>query len=152
MSAGERREGSGDPDDQNGQTDPADDDALSSVSPDSEAPPISPARRRLGICSTSSSSSRSSSTPPRRGSARGGRPREGLKEYFLAGKTIRAGRPALDGGHAVRRGHAAAGDGLVATAGVFALWRLWIYGLAFLLMAFVFAVGWRARACSPTPS
>jgi hypothetical protein len=49
MSAGERREGSGDPDDQNGQTDPADDDALSSVSPDSEAPPISPARRRLGI-------------------------------------------------------------------------------------------------------
>ncbi len=33
--------------------------------------------------------------------------------------------------------------GLVATAGVFALWRLWIYGLAFLLMAFVFAAGWR---------
>ena len=33
--------------------------------------------------------------------------------------------------------------GLVATAGVFALWRLWIYGLAFLAMGFVFAALWR---------
>lgn len=31
--------------------------------------------------------------------------------------------------------------GLIATGGIFLLWRLWIYGLAFLLMGFVFAIG-----------
>ena len=33
--------------------------------------------------------------------------------------------------------------GLVATAGIFALWRLWIYALAFLLMGFLLAPSWR---------
>jgi Na+/proline symporter len=33
--------------------------------------------------------------------------------------------------------------GLIASAGVFMLWRLWIYGLAFLFMAFVLAALWR---------
>lgn len=33
--------------------------------------------------------------------------------------------------------------GLVATGGVFALWRLWIYGLAFLVLGLVFAGPWR---------
>ena len=32
---------------------------------------------------------------------------------------------------------------MIATAGVFALWRLWIYALAFLLMGFVLAPSWR---------
>jgi solute:Na+ symporter, SSS family len=33
--------------------------------------------------------------------------------------------------------------GLVAVGGIFALWRLWIYALAFLLLAFVLAACWR---------
>jgi Na+/proline symporter len=33
--------------------------------------------------------------------------------------------------------------GLIATAGTFALWRLWIYALAFLLLGFVLAPCWR---------
>ena len=67
-----------------------------------------------------------------------------LDEYFLAGKTIKGWKA----GFSMAATQFAADTpllvtGLVATAGVFALWRLWIYGLAFLLMAFVFAVGWR---------
>ncbi len=33
--------------------------------------------------------------------------------------------------------------GLIATAGIFSLWRLWIYALAFLLLGFVLSAGWR---------
>lgn len=67
-----------------------------------------------------------------------------LQEYFLAGKDV----PGWKAGLSMSATQFAADTpllvtGLVATAGVFALWRLWIYGLAFLLMAFVFAVGWR---------
>ena len=67
-----------------------------------------------------------------------------LDEYFLAGRTIKGWRA----GCSMAATQFAADTpllvtGLVATAGVFALWRLWIYGLAFLLMALVFAVGWR---------
>ena len=70
-----------------------------------------------------------------------------LKEYFLAGKTI----PGWKAGFSMAATQFAADTpllvtGLVATAGIFALWRLWIYALAFLLMAFVFAVGWRRGA------
>ena len=32
---------------------------------------------------------------------------------------------------------------MIATAGIFALWRFWVYGLAFLLMGFLFAAFWR---------
>ncbi|MGB3544095.1 sodium:solute symporter family protein [Rubrivirga sp.] len=69
---------------------------------------------------------------------------EGLGEYFLAGKTIGGWRA----GFSMAATQFAADTpllvmGLVATGGVFMLWRLWIYGIAFLLMAFVFAVGWR---------
>ena len=69
---------------------------------------------------------------------------QNLQEYFLAGKTI----PGWKAGLSMAATQFAADTpllvtGLVATAGVFALWRLWIYALAFLLMAFVFAVGWR---------
>lgn len=67
-----------------------------------------------------------------------------LQEYFLAGKTIRGWKA----GSSMAATQFAADTpllvtGLVATAGIFALWRLWIYGLAFLVMAFIFAVGWR---------
>lgn len=69
---------------------------------------------------------------------------QNLQEYFLAGKTV----PGWKAGSSMAATQFAADTpllvtGLVATAGVFALWRLWIYGLAFLLMAFVFAAGWR---------
>lgn len=67
-----------------------------------------------------------------------------LTEYFLAGKDVSGWKAGLS----MAATQFAADTpllvtGLVATAGIFALWRLWIYGLAFLLMAFVFAVGWR---------
>jgi solute:Na+ symporter, SSS family len=70
-----------------------------------------------------------------------------LKEYFLAGRTI----PGWKAGLSMAATQFAADTpllvtGLVATAGIFALWRLWIYALAFLLMAFVFSVGWRRGA------
>jgi solute:Na+ symporter, SSS family len=67
-----------------------------------------------------------------------------LGEYFLAGKTITGWRA----GFSMAATQFAADTpllvmGLVATGGIFLLWRLWVYGLAFLLMAFVFAVAWR---------
>ncbi len=69
---------------------------------------------------------------------------QSLNEYFLAGNSIKGWKA----GFSMSATQFAADTpllvtGLVATAGVFALWRLWIYGLAFLLLAFVFAVGWR---------
>jgi len=69
---------------------------------------------------------------------------QSLDEYFLAGKTIKGWKA----GFSMAATQFAADTpllvtGLVATAGIFALWRLWIYGMAFLLMAFVFAVCWR---------
>jgi solute:Na+ symporter, SSS family len=67
-----------------------------------------------------------------------------LTEYFLAGRTIRGWRA----GVSMAASQFAADTpllvtGLIATAGVFALWRLWIYALAFLLLAFVMAGMWR---------
>lgn len=69
---------------------------------------------------------------------------QNLQEYFLAGRTI----PGWKAGLSMAATQFAADTpllvtGLIATAGIFALWRLWIYALAFLLMAFVFAPGWR---------
>jgi Na+/proline symporter len=72
---------------------------------------------------------------------------QNLQEYFLAGKTV----PGWKAGFSMAATQFAADTpllvtGLIATAGVFALWRLWIYALAFLMMAFVFSVGWRRGA------
>jgi Na+/proline symporter len=69
---------------------------------------------------------------------------EGLNEYFLAGQSISGWKAGLS----MAATQFAADTpllvtGLIATGGIFLLWRLWIYGLAFLLMAFVFAIGWR---------
>ncbi|TFZ03270.1 sodium:solute symporter family protein [Ramlibacter rhizophilus] len=69
---------------------------------------------------------------------------QGLHEYFLAGRSL----PGWQAGTSMAATQFAADTpllvtGLVATAGVFALWRLWIYGLAFLLFAFLFAAWWR---------
>jgi Na+/proline symporter len=68
----------------------------------------------------------------------------GLEEYFLAGRSL----PGWRSGLSMAATQFAAdtpllATGLVATAGIFALWRLWIYALAFLLLAFVFAAVWR---------
>jgi len=67
-----------------------------------------------------------------------------LQEYFLAGRTLRG----WQAGMSMAATQFAADTplvvtGLVATAGLFSLWQLWSYGLAFLLLGFVFAPGWR---------
>lgn len=73
-----------------------------------------------------------------------GKASQSLNEYFLAGRTIKGWKAGFSmGATQFAADTPLLVTGLVATAGVFALWRLWIYGLAFLLMAFVFAVGWR---------
>jgi len=67
----------------------------------------------------------------------------GLEDYFLAGRTLTAWKS----GFSMTATQYAADTpllaaGLVATGGVFALWRLWIYGIAFLLLGFLLARCW----------
>jgi solute:Na+ symporter, SSS family len=67
-----------------------------------------------------------------------------LEEYFLAGRSL----PGWKAGLSMAATQFAADTpllvtGLIATAGIFALWQLWIYALAFLLMGFVLARSWR---------
>lgn len=67
-----------------------------------------------------------------------------LEEYFLAGRTL----PGWKAGTSMAATQFAADTpllvtGLIATAGIFACWRLWIYGIAFLMMGFLFARMWR---------
>jgi len=67
-----------------------------------------------------------------------------LGEYFLAGRTLRG----WQAGASMAATQFAADTpllvtGLVAVGGLAALWLLWIYGLSFLLLAYVFAGPWR---------
>ncbi|MDE0046208.1 MAG: Na+:solute symporter [bacterium] len=67
-----------------------------------------------------------------------------LDEYYLAGREVRGWKAGIS----MAATQFAADTpllftGLIAVAGVFALWRLWVYGLAFLLMGFLFAAFWR---------
>ena len=67
-----------------------------------------------------------------------------LEEYFLAGRTLSGWRA----GASMAATQFAADTpllvtGLIATAGIFSLWRLWIYALAFLMMGFLLAPSWR---------
>ena len=67
-----------------------------------------------------------------------------LDEYYLAGRNIKGWRAGLS----MAATQFAADTpllfcGLIATSGVFALWRFWVYALAFLLMGFLFAAFWR---------
>ena len=69
---------------------------------------------------------------------------ESLEEFFLAGRSL----PGWKAGISMAATQFAADTpmmvtGLIATAGIFSLWRLWVYALAFLLMGFVLAAGWR---------
>ena len=67
-----------------------------------------------------------------------------LEEYFLAGRTL----PGWKAGLSMAATQFAADTpllvtGIVATAGVFGLWQLWIFAVTFLLMGFVLAGAWR---------
>ena len=67
-----------------------------------------------------------------------------LEEFFLAGRGLRG----WQAGTSMAATQFAADTplvvtGLVATAGIYALWQLWIYAIAFLLLAFVFAGHWQ---------
>jgi len=68
----------------------------------------------------------------------------GPEQYFLAGRSLNG----WQAGISMAATQFAADTpllvtGLVAVGGIFALWRLWIYALSFLLMAFVLAACWR---------
>jgi len=78
------------------------------------------------------------------GLAGASRASESLEEYFLAGRSLTGWRAGIS----MAATQFAADTplvvtGLIATAGVFSLWRMWIYALAFLLMALVLGTGWR---------
>ncbi len=67
-----------------------------------------------------------------------------LEEYFLAGKTITGWRAGLS----MAATQFAADTpllitGLIATGGIFMLWRLWIYAIAFLMMGYILSASWR---------
>ena len=69
---------------------------------------------------------------------------ESLENYVLAGRSL----PGWKAGASMAATQFAADTpllvtGLVATAGIFALWRLWVYALAFLALSFIFAALWR---------
>ncbi|MEB3285877.1 MAG: hypothetical protein VKJ04_00085 [Vampirovibrionales bacterium] len=67
-----------------------------------------------------------------------------LEEYFLAGRSLKGWQSGLS----MAAAQFAADTpllvtGLVATAGIFALWRLWVYAFAFLLLGFLLGPSWR---------
>lgn len=67
-----------------------------------------------------------------------------LEEYFLAGRSIKGWRA----GCSLAATQFAADTpllvtGLIATGGVFMLWRLWIYGLGFLMIGILLGRAWR---------
>lgn len=69
---------------------------------------------------------------------------QSLEEYFLAGRSLSGWKAGIS----MAATQFAADTplvvmGLVATAGIFSLWRMWIYALAFLLLGFVLAPSWR---------
>lgn len=68
----------------------------------------------------------------------------GMDDYFLAGRSLKGWQAGLS---MAATQYAADTPllvtGLIATAGVFSLWRLWIYALAFLMMGFVLGACWR---------
>lgn len=70
-----------------------------------------------------------------------------LEEYFLAGRTLRG----WQAGISMAATQFAADTpllvtGMIATAGIFSLWRLWIYAVSFLLVGFLLAACWRRAA------
>jgi Na+/proline symporter len=69
------------------------------------------------------------------------------EQFFLAGRTL----PGWKAGISMAATQFAADTpllvtGMIAMAGIFSLWRLWIYTLAFLLLGFLLAGPWRRAA------
>ncbi len=69
---------------------------------------------------------------------------QSLEEYFLAGRSVKGWKA----GFSMAATQYAADTpllvmGLIATGGIFMLWRLWIYGIAFLLLGIVLGKSWR---------
>ena len=69
---------------------------------------------------------------------------QNLTEYFLAGKSL----PGWKAGISMAATQFAADTpllvtGLIATAGIFSLWQMWIYAIAFLMMGFLLSASWR---------
>jgi Na+/proline symporter len=67
-----------------------------------------------------------------------------LEEYFLAGRSIKGWRA----GFSMAATQFAADTpllvtGLIASGGIFMLWRLWIYGFGFLIIGFLLGHAWR---------
>ncbi|MEM1058471.1 MAG: sodium:solute symporter family protein [Verrucomicrobiota bacterium] len=67
-----------------------------------------------------------------------------LEEYFLAGRSL----PGWKAGTSMAATQFAADTplvvtGLIAVYGISSVWRFWVYGLAFLMMGFIFARMWR---------
>lgn len=67
-----------------------------------------------------------------------------LEEFILAGRTVKGWRA----GFSLAATQFAADTpllvvGLIATGGIFMLWRLWIYGFGFLLIGFLLGHSWR---------
>ena len=69
---------------------------------------------------------------------------QNLEEYFLAGRTLKG----WQAGVSMAATQFAADTpllvtGLIALGGIFAVWRLWVFALAFLLLGFVLSASWR---------
>src|SRR5690606_3792368 len=69
---------------------------------------------------------------------------ENLEEYFLAGRSLSGWKAGLS----MAATQFAADTpllvtGIIATLGIFYLWQMWVYALAFLVMGFVLAPSWR---------
>ena len=67
-----------------------------------------------------------------------------IEEYFLAGRTL----PGWKAGLSMAATQFAADTpllvaGMIAVSGIFAVWRLWIYGVAFLVLGFILAGSWQ---------
>ena len=78
------------------------------------------------------------------GTRASGRASRNLEEYFLAGRRLKG----WESGLSMAATQYAAdtpllATGLVATGGLFLLWRFWIYGFGFFLIALIFAACWR---------
>lgn len=69
---------------------------------------------------------------------------ESLEEYFLAGRSLKGWQAGIS---MAATKYAADTPllitGLIATGGIFALWQVWIYSVAFLFLGFILAARWR---------
>lgn len=69
---------------------------------------------------------------------------ENLDQYFLAGRSVSGWRAGLSmSATQFSADTPLLVTGLVATGGIFLVWQLWTYAIAFLLLGFLFASSWR---------